>query len=174
VASAYVFSYTFQDTNGVKATADYYYVPTTPATVKVADVITDFLGLGSALDDASNARIVNSKITLPQGKDGTWKSAPVDENDVSDVIVFDWENTVTSKIWGSILPNLKNAELDHGRVDLTDADLAALTGYIDGGAAAGVFTNNNSQALGALADAFQADRKHRRQLRARSLADAAE
>lgn len=170
MANPYIFSYTFQDTNGVKAPIAYYYVPTTPGTVTVAQVIADYVGLGSVLDDASNAEIIAGSISLPQIPDATWKGVPVAENDVSDVININYGNAVTTYRWSGLIPNLKEAELDNGRVDMLNADIAALTGFVQAGATHGSFTNTAGQDLTTVKDAFQADRKHRRQLRSRSLA----
>jgi len=165
----YIFSYTFQDTNSVKAPVAYYYVPTNAATVTVAQLITDYQGLGAALDDASNAEIVSGSISLPQDLPGAWKSAPVEENDVSDVLSLTFDNSVTIYGWAALVPNLKNSELTDGKVNLADTDIVALTGFITSGAANGSFTNQAGQDLSALRNGFQADRKHRRQLRSRSL-----
>lgn len=173
MASPYVFSYTFLDTNGVKASVSYYYVPTAPTTVTATQIKADWTALGTALDNASNAKIIEGKITLPEASDGAWKDAPVEENDVSDVIVLNLANAVTRYSFGAVLPNLKNVELSGGRVDTTQTDLAALIGFIEDGATNGSMTNEAGQDLTALNDAFQADRKHRRQLRARSLSEAA-
>lgn len=173
MASPYVFSYTFLDTNGVKASVAYYYVPTAPTTVTVAQVTADWHSLGGLLDAASNAKLIEGKITLPEPHDAAWKASPVEENDVSDVITINYGNAVTRYAFGGLIPNLKNDELVDGRVDLTNADIAAVSGFVQDGAANGNMTNEAGQDLTTVNDGFQADRKHRRQLRARSLAQGA-
>lgn len=171
MADPYIFSYTFQDTNGVKATADYYYVPTTPATVEASQLIADYNTLGGLLDAASNAEIVAGKITIPQILPiSPWKTTPVEENDVSDIINVNYDVAGSRYVWSGILPNLKNVELVGGRVDPTQTDLAALIAAVVGGGAHGAYSNQQSQDVNLYHDSFQADRKHRRQLRARSLA----
>lgn len=173
MASPYVFSYTFQDANGVKASVNYYYLPTDAGTVTVAQIGADAHDLGDALDAASNAKLIDYHIQIPINRDPAWKAAPVDENDVSDVISITYDNAITRYGWAGLIPNLKNSEIDGGRVNLSDADVAGVTGFVQGGAANGVFVNNAGQELTTIRNAFQADRKHRRQLRARSLVEGA-
>ena len=168
MASPYVFSYTFLDVNSVKAAIAYYYYPTAPTTVKVADVVTDWVSLGTALDNASNGRILGGRILLPQAADGGWKDTPVAENDLSDVIIVNMNVDASRYPWAAEVPNLKDAELSGGRVNLTQADILALTALLASGGASGAFTNTANQQLAGVRDAFQADRKHRKQLRARS------
>jgi hypothetical protein len=172
VAIPYVFSYTFMDTNGVKASVAYYYTPIAPSTVTIQHVIDDWHTLGGLLDDASNAKIIDGKITLPEPRDGAWKSEPVEENDVSDVITINYGVTGNRYPMAGLIPNLKNAELDGGRVDLTDADIAALTAFAVAATTYGNLTNTAGQVLSSVVDAFQSDRKHRRQLHAKSLSEA--
>lgn len=169
MADPYIFSYSFLDTNEVLASVAYFYVPTNPATITVAQVVADWTSLGAALDGASNAAIRAGGVTLPQDVPGAWKAAPVEENDVSDVISVTYNNAVTSYGWAGLIPNLKNSELSDGKVDLANVDIIAVTGMVSGGAVNGSFTNQAGQDLTSVRLAFQADRKHRRQLRARSL-----
>lgn len=171
MANPYVFSYTLLDANGVKTSTPAYFVPTTPTTVTVAQLITDWSGLGDALNDATNAQIVDGRILLPMEVTGHgWKSAPVDENDVSDVINLNFNNAATRYVMEFLLPQFLQAMIVNGKVDLTNVALAALIDFLVSGAANGAFSNTAGQDLTSLRDAFQADRKHRRQLRNKSIA----
>jgi len=170
MASPYVFSYTLLDANGVKASTPAYYVPTTPSTVTVANLLTDWTGLGDTIDDGSNAQILGGRISIPVLPAGGWKDAPVDENDVSDVINLNFNNAVTRYAMEFLLPAFLQSMISNGKVDLTNAALSALYAFLVSGAATGSFTNTAGQDLNALRDAFQADRKHRRQLRNKSIA----
>jgi len=172
MAIPYVFSYTFMDTNGVKASVAYYYTPIAPSTVTIQHVIDDWHTLGGLLDDASNAKLIDGKITLPEPRDGAWKSDPVEENDVSDVITINYAITGNRYPQAGLIPNLKNSELTGGRVDLTDADIAALTAFVTAATTYGNITNTAGQVASGVIDAFQSDRKHRRQLHAKSLSEA--
>lgn len=171
MANPYVMSFTLLDTNGVKASTPAYYVPTTPSTVTVASLIADWAGLGDTLDDVTNAQIVGGRILIPVDASGHgWKSAPVEENDVSDTIVANFNNAATRYAFGYLVPAFLESILVGGKVDLTNVALTALLDYLVGGAAAGAFSNTAGQDLTSVRDAFQADRKHRRQLRNKSIA----
>jgi len=172
MAIPYVFSYTFIDTNGVKASVQYYYTAIAPTTVTLAHVVGDWLTLGGLLDDASNGRIIDGKVTLPQQADGAWKDTPVEENDVSDVITINYSITGNRYPMAGLIPNLKNAELSGGRVDLANADIAALTAFVTAPTTYGNISNTAGQVADGVIDAFQSDRKHRRQLHNKSLSEA--
>lgn len=170
MANPYVMSYTLLDANGVKVSTPAYYIPTTPSTITVANAIVDWAALGDLIDDATNAQILGGRISFPLPAQGGWKSAPVDENDVSDVIVGNFNNTVTRYAMEFLLPAFLQSFIVNGKVDLTAAALDALFDFLIAGGASGAFTNTASQDLNSLRDAFQADRKHRRQLRNKSVA----
>jgi len=169
VASPYVLSHTVLDSNGVKTSVPAYFVPTTPSTVTVANLITNWTNLGTALDNVSNGAIIGGRITIPVTPDGGWKTTPVEENDVSDVIVTNFNNTITRYAAEYIIPAFVEAILSGGKVDLTNTALVALISELTAAAVAGAFSNNAGQDLSSLRDAFQADRKHRRQLRNKSI-----
>ena len=170
MANPYVMSYTLLDANGVKTSTPGYYVPTTPSTVTVAQLITDWAGLGDVLDDATNAQILGGRLLIPLAAQGGWKTAPVAENDVSDVININFNNAATRYAMEFLLPNFLQAMLTNGKVDLTNVALTALIDFLVSGAANGAFSNTAGQDLTSLRDAFQTDRKHRRQLRNKSIA----
>jgi hypothetical protein len=169
MASPFVMSYTLLDSNGVKTSTPAYFVPTTPSTVTVANLITNWTNLGTALDDVTNGQIVGGRISIPVAPDGGWKSAPVEENDVSDVIVTNFNNGITRYAMEFIIPAFVEAILTGGKVDLTNTALVALISELTAAAVAGAFSNTAGQDLTSLRDAFQADRKHRRQLRNKSI-----
>lgn len=170
MASPYVLSHTVLDTNGVKTSVPAYFVPTTPSTVTVANLLTNWTDLGTALDNVTNGQIIGGRITIPVTPDSGWKSAPVDENDVSDVAVLNFNNAVTRYAMEYLIPALLNAYIINGKVDLTNTALLALISFLTAPATAGAFANTAGQDLTSLRDAFQADRKHRRQLRNKSIA----
>lgn len=171
MANPYVLSFTLLDANGVKTSTPVYYLPTAPSTVTVANVITDWAAIGDALDDATNAQILGGKISFPVDAQAGWKSAPVAENDVSDVIVLNFNNAVNRYAQEFLVPAFLEAMLTGGQVDLSNAALAALFALLEtGGLTNGSAANTGSNLLTSLRDAFQADRKHRRQLRNKSIA----
>jgi len=172
MASPYVLSYTLQDTNGVKTSTPLLYKPTNAAVLTLEGLIADWVAVGNALDDATNAEIIGGRVTVPLAKAVGWKSAAVDENDVSDVINLNFNNTVTRYVTEFILPQFMQAMISGGKVDLTDVALSALVTALTSGMTGGAMVDRGGNPISALRDAFQADRKHRRQLRNRSIVTA--
>lgn len=164
-----VFSHTLLDANGIKTAVPAYFTPTAPSTVTLASLIVDWAGLGDVLDDASNAQIIGGKITVPIGPQGGWKTAPVAENDNSDVIVLNFNKNANRYAMEYLLPTFLQAMLTNGNVDLTNVALTALYDYLVGPATVGNFTDTGGIDLISLRDAFQTDRKSRK-LRSKSIA----
>jgi hypothetical protein len=169
MANPFVFSHTLLDANGIKTPVPSYFTPTTPSTVTVASLIVDWAGLGDVLDDATNAQIIGGKITIPIGAQGGWKTAPVDENDNSDVIVMNFNKNANRYAMEYLLPSFLQAMLINGKVDLANVALTALYDYLVATATAGQFTDTGGLDLVSLRDAFQTDRKSRK-LRTKSIA----
>lgn len=170
MANPWVFSYTLLDANGIKTSTPAYYTPTTPASITAASAIVDWAGLGDVLDDATNAQILGGKITIPVGAQGGWKTAPVAENDNSDVIVLNFNKQANRYAMEFLLPNFLQAMLSGGKVDLANAALEALYDYLVATATAGAFTDTAGLDLISLRDAFQTDRKSRK-LRTKSISN---
>jgi len=170
MASPYVLSHTLLDSNGVKTAVPAYFVPTTPSTVTVANLLTNWLDLGTNLDAVSNGQIIGGRIQIPCTPDAGWKSVPVEENDVSDVIVMNFNNATTKYAMEYLIPAFLETLVPGGKVNLLDTALTALYSFLISAATAGAFSNTAGQDLSSLRDAFQADRKHRRQLRNKSIA----
>jgi len=164
MASPAIMSYTLLDTNGVKASTPLY-IPF-GGSLTVTQLLAAFVTAGNLLDPVTNAQIIGGQITLPCVVDGGWKTAPVEGNDVSDVVSLNFNNAVTRYVFPFLVPNILPALVAGGRVDIADADLAALIAWIGAGNASPTYAPSNSagQDLTSLRDAFQADRKHRRQL----------
>jgi len=85
------------------------------------------------------------------------------------VIVTNYNNGITRYAMEFIIPAFVQAILSGGKVDLTNTALVALISELTAAAVAGAFSNTAGQDLTSLRDAFQADRKHRRQLRNKSI-----
>jgi hypothetical protein len=170
MASPYVLSYTLLDANQVKTSTPLLYKPDNAAVLTLEGLIADWVAVGNTLDDATNAQIVGGRVTLPLSAAIGWKTAPVDENDVSDVINLNFNNGVTRYVTEFILPQFLQAMVTGGKVDLANVALAALVTALTSGLTGGAMVDRGGNAITDLRDAFQADRKHRRQLRNRSLA----
>lgn len=163
MATPTIFSFTLQDTNGIKATTRAY-VGYDGAVETVNALEGSWAELGGAIDDASNAQIVGGGILIPAAPDGGWKSAPVAGTDVSDVIVMNMITAATKYALGIDLPAFLPAMLIGGKVDPTNALLAALFHILDNtvGGTSIDYLNTAGQTLTALRDTFQSDRKSRR------------
>jgi len=169
MASPTILSYTFQDTNGVKASAPYY-INYDGATTNADDLITEWGVLGNLLDNCSGGQIIGGRISIPLAPITGMKTAPVAGTDVSDVAVLNFRNDTTRYLFGELIPNLAAALITGGRINLSNTDLAALITHITSGFTGGNYANTAGQGLVSLNDAFQGDRKHRAQLMARSKA----
>lgn len=132
-------------------------------------LIGNWLALGGALDDVTNAQIVGGEIRIPLLADGGWKASPVDENDNSDVIVLNLKNGATRYVQEFIVPAfLQSILTGGGQIDLANVALTALINLLTGSFTNGSYVNTAGQDLTALSDAFQSDRKHRKQIVSRS------
>jgi len=158
-----IFSYTLLDTNGIKATSRAY-IGYDGAVETVDALIGNWLELGGLIDDATNGQIVDGSMIIPVLPDGGWKGAPVAGTDVSDVIVGNFLTAATKYAQEFLLPAFITAALSGGKVDLTNAALAALFAALDNsaGLTSADVLNTSGQTLVSLRDAFQSDRKSRR------------
>jgi hypothetical protein len=85
------------------------------------------------------------------------------------VININFNNAITRYAMEYLLPAFVEAMITGGKVDLTNTALVALIDVLVNAGTAGAFSNTAGQDLTALRDAFQTDRKHRRQLRNKSI-----
>lgn len=168
MADPTILGYTLRDANGVTSSTRAYAIYNATTTT-VESMIGNWLALGAVIDGATNAEITGGQVLIPLKPDAAWKAAPVDENDVADVITLNYANDITSKLWGFLLPNFKQAMITAGgQVDLSNLALDALIDFIAANFSTGQFANAHGQNLTDLVNAFQSDRKHRRQIVSRS------
>lgn len=163
MADPTILSFRLRDANGINASTPLFAIYN-GLTTTVDSLIGDWLAMGALLDDASNALVVDGAVTIPlkgAAANPAWKQAPVDENDVSDIIALNYGNDITSKVWAFIIPAFKSAMLADGKVVLTQADLAALIAGIAANFSTGQFSNASGQNLTDLVNAFQSDRKRK-------------
>ena len=168
MASPTIASFTLLDGNGVKASTRAYM--TYNGTLETVDaLIGNWLQLGGDIDDVTNAQIVGGSILIPLTPDAGWKAAPVAVNDVSDVVVLNMKNAATRYLQEFIIPAFIPALLTGGgQVDLANVALTALVTLLATSFTNGAYSNMAGQDITALSDAFQSDRKHRRQIISRS------
>jgi hypothetical protein len=163
-----VLSYTILDGNGVKASAPFYAI--FDDAVAQSDFSDIWVALGALVDAVSGGVILGGSVALKFRPDGGWKSSIVAGSDVSDALNLNYSNPDTLQKSAVIVPMLRTALISDARPIIASGAIKNLSDYL---LAAGVdptydFCNPAGQDLLALVDAFQSDRKHRRQLKANS------
>lgn len=132
-------------------------------TVTLAALIVDLNEWVADLDACIDGAIVANQIRITPTVIGTHKAptgASFVASRVEQTAVLNFSNGSTSKKYGQILPSVRSDLLTAGKIDLTDAAIAALVALLTSGA----FTNAAAQALVALVDAIISFRKRRKQL----------
>lgn len=170
MATPTVFSFTTLDGNGVKAQAPFY-ASYNGALETVDALVGEWLALGALYDAVSGGVILKGSITIPVAPDGGWKSSPVAGSDNSDVLGLTLNNVDDLNAYLATVNMLRTALISGGKPVLTAAGaIDDLVQALIGGFTNGEFVNKAGSHLSTLRSAFQADRKHRKQLMARSLA----
>lgn len=169
MATPTVFSYTMQDENGVKASAPFY--ASYDGAVETVDaLIGTWLELGGLLDAVTGARIISGHIEIPLAKDAAWKTTAINGDGVEQTLALTFSNDDTIYNDTFNVPALRETLVDSqgkpivtagGAIDLLADELA-------GSFTNGYYVNSAGSDLIALVAAFQATRKQRRQLKARS------
>lgn len=160
------FSATVVDGLGTEASTLAYaeYADTVTLAALIADLNVWVADVDSCIDGAIKANHIRVTPTvIGTHKAGT--GATFVASRVEQTAVLNFSNGTTSKKYGQVLPSVRSDLLTAGKIDLTDAAIAALVALLTSGA----FTNAAAQALVALVDAIIAFRKHRKQLQRTSI-----
>jgi len=122
------------------------------------------LAYGALLDDITDGQIVQGRITIPLSPDAAWKAAPIEGNNVNQVMNLNFENDFNRYLTAVLIPAYKESLLTPSGVpDLADADLAAYIAAVIAGTV-NVFPNSRDlHDLDAIRDAFLTVRKVRNQ-----------
>lgn len=170
MATPTIFSFSMRDANNVVG-ATQARVNYDAETETVAALIGSWEELGGALNAVSGAVITGGRILIPTGPVSGWKTTPTAGQDISDVGVFSFANGSTGYVDEFAVLAFLASKVSAGRINLSDTAVAALVNILNN--TAGGTTVNYANAAGqdftALRKAFQADRKHRRQLHSKSL-----
>lgn len=168
MATPSIYSYTILDDNGVKATAPFYYIAAAGSTLTQQNA--EWVALGALLDAVTGGVIIGGHVSTPLPPDAGWKDTPVAGSDVSDVLNLNYANLSNLYKFGLIVPMLRTALISGGRPIIASGAIKDLSDHILAGTVtpALAYTNTGGNDLSALVDAFQSDRKHRRQLKANS------
>lgn len=173
MATPTVLSFTYQDDDGVKASAPVY-VSYNGALETVDGLIGVWVALGALLDLVSGAVILSGAISIPLSGAAAnvgWKQAPLVGHSVSDTLNLVFSNDDT--IYGDtvVIPAVRDTLISDGRPVLTAAGaIDNLAQELAGNFTNGFYVNDGGSDLIALVKAFQGVRKHRRQLSAVSTA----
>jgi hypothetical protein len=169
MATPTVLSFTMQDDNGVKASAPFY--ASYDGAVETIDaLIGEWLVLGALIDAVTGAKIVSGHIEIPLARDAAWKAAPINGDGVEQTLALSFSNDDTIYNDTFNVPALRETLVDsQGKPILTAAGaIDNLADALAGSFTNGYFVNSSGSDLIALVAAFQATRKQRRQLKARS------
>jgi len=163
MADPTIFELQLEDDQGLKSrTAEYVAYNATTTTVE--SLIGSWTQFGGLVDPLIDAQIVGGQITIPLIPNAAWKTAPVDGNNVNQVMSLNFNNDFNSYATAILLPSYKEALLTPtNTIDLADPALAAFITYVITGDV-DLFPNSRDlHDLNALRDAFLTVRKVRNQ-----------
>jgi len=161
-------SYTTLDANNVKASAPFYVI--FDGTVTMAELNDVWVEFGALYDLVTGGVIIGGGVSIAYPPDAAWKDTPVAGSDNSDVLNLNYANATTLYKFGLIANMLRTALVSGGRPIIAAGAIKDMSDYILASHATPTFTfvDTGAHDLSALVDAFQSDRKHRRQLKANS------
>jgi len=164
-----IYSYTVQDSRGVKATVAVY-TAYDAATETAAALLGNWADLGGDIDALTDGKIIHGKVIIPALPDPAWKAAAVADSDVERTGLFNFRPTDFTYVEGVDIPAISLSVLNaDGRINLAAgavtafvADMTQNTGI---GGSNTVFAQNKFEvALKILVDVMTTFRKHRKQL----------
>lgn len=163
MADPTIFEYAIEDDQGLKNRTAVY-MAYNGATTTVDSLIGSWLQLGALIDPVIDGQIINGQITIPLLSAGAWKVAPVEGNNVNQVMSLNMENDFNSYLTAVLLPSYKETMLSpDGSPNLAAAPLAALIAFLIAGDV-DIFPNSRDlHDLDAIRDAFLTVRKVRNQ-----------
>lgn len=159
MADATIFDYSIQDDQGLK-NRNSIYVAYNGATQTIDALIGSWLAYGGLLDPVIDGQILGGQITIPLNPDPAWKAAPVEGNNVNQVMSLNFENDFNSYLTGILVPSYKETQLSpDGSPNLAAVALAAYIAAIIAGSGATFPNSRDLHDLDALRDAFLTVRK---------------
>jgi len=163
MADATIFDYQIQDDQGLKS-RNAIYVGYNGATQTIDALIGSWLAFGGLLDPVIDGQILGGQITVPLNPDPSWKAAPIEGNNVNQVMSLNFENDYNSYLTAVLIPSYKETMLlPSGQPDIADVVLAAYISAIIAGSGATFPNSRDLHDLDALRDAFLTVRKVRDQ-----------
>lgn len=163
MADPTIFSYQVKDDQGLMNRVSIFEAYNATTTT-VESLIGSWLQAGGLIDPVIDGEIVEGQITIPLMKSGTWKAAPVEGNNVNQIMTVNFENDFNRYLTPLTLPSYKESQLNtDGTPNLAATALAALIAYMIAGDT-DIFPNSRDlHDLNAVRDAFLSVRKVRNQ-----------
>lgn len=159
MADPTIFEYQLQDDQGVKSRSSVY-VAYNAATSTVASLQGAWAEIGGLLDAVTDAEIIEGRITIPFAPDPAWKTAPIEGNNVNQVMVLDFENDFNRYLTPILIPAYRESTLlPNGDPDLADTALAAFISQIIDDAGTVFVNSRDLHQIDALRKAFLTVRK---------------
>lgn len=163
MADPTIFEYELEDDQGL-SNRNAIYVAYDGATQTIDALIGSWLAYGGLLDPTTDAQIVQGRITIPLSPSGTWKTAPVEGNNVNQVMSLNFENDFNRYLTPVLIPAYKETQLlPSGAPNLAATALAAYIAAIIAGSGATFPNSRDLHDLDAIRDAFLTVRKVRNQ-----------
>lgn len=163
MADPTIFEYQIQDDQGL-TNRSALYVAYDGATETVDALIGAWSAYGGLIDPCIDGQIIEGRITIPLIPNVAWKSAPIEGNNVNQVMALNFENDFNSYLTDLLLPSYRESTLTAiGQPNIAANPLLALINAMIAGSGA-VFPNSRDlHDLDALRDAFLTVRKVRNQ-----------
>lgn len=165
MADPTIFEYAIEDDQGLTNRTSLY-LAYNGATATVNSLMGAWSAYGALIDATIDGQILGGRITVPLLPEGAWKTAPIEGNNVNQVMLLNFENDFNRYLTPVLLPSYRETILlPTGQPDLADAALAALIAAVIAGSGA-IFPNSRDlHDLDAIRDAFLTVRKVRNQKR---------
>lgn len=164
-----IYSYTVQDSRGVKATFNAY-VAYDATTETVSALLGNWADLGGSVDAITDGKIIHGEVRIPALPDPAWKASAVADSDVERTALFNFRPTDFTYVQGEDVPAISLNVLDaQGKVQLANAAVQAFINNMTQNTGIGgsntVFAQNKfAYALKFFVDVMTSFRKHRKQL----------
>lgn len=135
------------------------------ATATLANLIAWASGLGLAIDTVSEGQVTKIRLIISIPVPGGVKANPVANSDVEETGLLTFNASSTPNAYGFDLPSFVQSAFTGGKIDLANADVAALVSYLTVPSNTIVGTDRYGNALATVRQGNKTFRKSRRALR---------
>jgi len=162
MADPTVFSATFIDDAGVRATA-VEYVDYDGALTTVNDLLDAAVAWAALVDPLSDAKVESVSIQVVQENPAGTKASPVADSTVERGALFSYSQVGSRYVSSTQIPGIANSLVTNGKVDLTAAAVIAFINAMTNQAAAFPAQSKAGNAINKFLDVVVNFRKHRKQ-----------